>query len=406
MVYDYTYNGLGDRLQQTIDGVPTNYTLDINSGLAQVLVDSTNTYLYGQGRIAQVGQSTEYFIGDALGSVRELVDDSAVVTLSQSYEPYGEVLSSVGNGSSIFQYTGEIMDRNGLTYLRARFLENSQGRFLSKDIWVGNVQQPMSYNPWLYVYANPLMYIDPSGYQGDDPRNTPEPPPIGTPAPPSITSNGLEIVEMNECGFGKETGGPEILLKYLLKQFDLEQAWGFSIDLLENLDKHGFPEFSRYIVLPSEIGDINFVKVVFNELSPGDITRMAGRTVGTINVPIGWFLTVMPEQIENVLTQASSQEVRADLLIDTIGFGLSEVVGYSVGIGTTAFVSPSTGGTGVIVGVGVGLFANIVTGATYDYLIDKNDIRQKMTQAYYEWDKFKELPEDKKPKPIPTGPDY
>ena len=69
-VSSFTYNGLGDRLQQTVNGVTTNYTLDLNTGLTQVLNDGTNAYVYGLGRIAQVNTTTEYFLGDALGSVR------------------------------------------------------------------------------------------------------------------------------------------------------------------------------------------------------------------------------------------------------------------------------------------------------------------------------------------------
>jgi YD repeat-containing protein len=45
--YGNTYNGLGDRLRQTVNGVPTTYVLDLNGGLAQVLSDGSNTYLYG-----------------------------------------------------------------------------------------------------------------------------------------------------------------------------------------------------------------------------------------------------------------------------------------------------------------------------------------------------------------------
>ena len=45
----FSYNGLGDRLTQN----DVNYTLDLNSGLTQVLNDGTNTYLYGLGRIAE-----------------------------------------------------------------------------------------------------------------------------------------------------------------------------------------------------------------------------------------------------------------------------------------------------------------------------------------------------------------
>jgi len=52
-VYAFAYNGLGDRLRQTANGVTTTYTLDLNAGLTQVLADGTNTYLYGNSRIAQ-----------------------------------------------------------------------------------------------------------------------------------------------------------------------------------------------------------------------------------------------------------------------------------------------------------------------------------------------------------------
>ena len=85
----------------------------MNTGLPQVLSDGTNTYLYGNGRIAQTGSTTEYFLSDALGSVRQLVDANSAVTLTQSYSPYGEVTQSVGNGATAYQFTGEMRDANG-----------------------------------------------------------------------------------------------------------------------------------------------------------------------------------------------------------------------------------------------------------------------------------------------------
>ena len=88
--YFFQYNGLGDRISQSIPGncfVPcvltrTTYVLDLNSNLTQVLVDETtpgstpaNFYVYGNGRLAQyAGTMPTYFLGDALGSVRQLSD--------------------------------------------------------------------------------------------------------------------------------------------------------------------------------------------------------------------------------------------------------------------------------------------------------------------------------------------
>jgi hypothetical protein len=81
-----------------MNGVSTNYTLDLNSGLTQVLTDGTNTYTYGLGRISQEqsGNDPEYFLGDALGSVRQLTSPSGQVTYAKSYDPYGTVTQASG----------------------------------------------------------------------------------------------------------------------------------------------------------------------------------------------------------------------------------------------------------------------------------------------------------------------
>jgi RHS repeat-associated protein len=156
----YTYNGLGDRLSQ--DGV--NYTLDLNAGLTQVLSDGTTSYTYGLGRISQQGESTpEYFLGDALGSVRQLVNNAGDVTLGKSYDPYGNVIQSSGNGQSTYGFTGETSDANGLIYLRARYYNPAQGRFFQQDPWDGDSNIPATLNPYLYGFNNPLRYTDPSG---------------------------------------------------------------------------------------------------------------------------------------------------------------------------------------------------------------------------------------------------
>jgi len=159
----YTYNGLGDRLSQTVNGQTTNYTLDLNAGLTQVLNDGTNAYVYGLGRIAQVNTTTEYFLGDALGSVRQLTNTSGTVTLGKSYAPYGEVMSSAGSGTSPFAFTGEQTDSSGLTYLRARYYASDTGRFLTRDTWDGDINSPMSLNRWNYVSGNPINKTDPTG---------------------------------------------------------------------------------------------------------------------------------------------------------------------------------------------------------------------------------------------------
>ena len=167
----YAYNGLGDRLQSMLIYYPTgeitttNYTLDLNTNLTQVLADGSNTYTYGYNRIAQISDTqTGYFLGDALGSVRQVADETGAVNLVQSYSPYGEVLSSVGEYETAFSYTGEMTDATGLVYLRARYYDPGTGRFVNKDTWGGDYNNPITLAKWLYANGNPVVYVDPSGY--------------------------------------------------------------------------------------------------------------------------------------------------------------------------------------------------------------------------------------------------
>jgi len=161
-VFTYAYTGQGHRLRQTADGATTNYVLD-TAGLSQVLTDGTATYLYGSERIAQYGvNSTDYFLGDALGNVRQLYGSS--VTLSRSYEPFGVVYESQGSGATSYGFTGEWTDASGLVNLRARYYAPGSGRFMTADVWMGNYSRPLSLNRWSYVENNPIQFIDPMGY--------------------------------------------------------------------------------------------------------------------------------------------------------------------------------------------------------------------------------------------------
>jgi len=156
----YAYNGLGDRLIQ--NGV--NYTLDLNAGLTQVLNDGTNQYLYGLGRISQVNTTTEYFLGDALGSVRQLTNGQGEITLANAYEPYGVLAQSTGSAQTSYGFTGEFTDPSGMVYLRARYYMPGDGRFITRDTWMGDYNSPLSLNRWNYTFSNPINYSDPSGY--------------------------------------------------------------------------------------------------------------------------------------------------------------------------------------------------------------------------------------------------
>ncbi len=164
LTYTIAYDGLGDRLSLSANGVPTTYTLDLNpaAGLTQILVEGSTTYLYGTGRLAQyTGTAPAYFLGDALGSVRQLTDGAGRLALTRWYDPYGNIVSNRGDATTGYGFTGEW----GATLidLRARWYAPAYGRFITRDPMMGQYTQPQTFNPYAYVLGNPTNYTDPSG---------------------------------------------------------------------------------------------------------------------------------------------------------------------------------------------------------------------------------------------------
>jgi RHS repeat-associated protein len=162
--FSYRYDGLGNRYTQTVDSQTTTYTLDLAAGLTTVLREGTTTYLYGMGLIGQVtGDETTVALADRLGSVRQLITDGQDQTLLQSFDPFGNIFTSLGNGESGFGYTGEQSDGSGLVYLRARYMDPKTGRFITADPFPGVLSMPSTLNGYPYAVNNPLSYTDPSG---------------------------------------------------------------------------------------------------------------------------------------------------------------------------------------------------------------------------------------------------
>ena len=68
-------------------------------------------------------------------------------------------------GPDDWGYAGEYLEpASGLIYLRARWYDPVDGRFLTKDRWPGDIFHPQSLNGWSYVEGNPVNRVDPSGY--------------------------------------------------------------------------------------------------------------------------------------------------------------------------------------------------------------------------------------------------
>ena len=86
------------------------------------------------------------------------------IVLAKAYDPYGVNNLNNGTASTNYGFTGEYTEPTGDIYLRARHYAPDMGRFMTRDTWDGNDNQPMTFNRWNYTNANPVNRTDPTGH--------------------------------------------------------------------------------------------------------------------------------------------------------------------------------------------------------------------------------------------------
>jgi RHS repeat-associated protein len=169
--FSYLYDGFGNRISRTKNGVQTKYLLDLNADISNVLAETDasgavqNYYIHGLGLLSRINSSGQRYTYhyDQLGNTVAVTDDSNNVVESYTYDEFGQVLASTGAGANPFRYVGKygVMDEgNGLLHMRARYYDTETGRFLSRDPQGFNGGD---FNLYSYVKGNPLMAIDPKG---------------------------------------------------------------------------------------------------------------------------------------------------------------------------------------------------------------------------------------------------
>src|SRR5439155_11351254 len=116
------------------------------TGFAQVVDELqggavVRSFTYGHDLICQriVGSSLSFYQYDGHGSVRLLTDAVGAVTNTYDYDAFGNLISHTGITPNDYLYSGEQFDANlGFYYLRARYMDPSQGRFLSAGSFGGS----------------------------------------------------------------------------------------------------------------------------------------------------------------------------------------------------------------------------------------------------------------------------
>ncbi|MCJ7546398.1 MAG: RHS repeat-associated core domain-containing protein [Deltaproteobacteria bacterium] len=166
----YIYNGLGQRTGKIDNGVQTNYLVDPNGILPQVLAetDASNNlisfYVYdGVGLVAKITPANAYYFYhyDGLGSTVAITDNNGQVVNTYCYSPEGLVgaQETIPNPFTYVGRFGVMAEGNGLYFMRARYYDPETGSFISKD--------PIGYaggmNLFTYTENNLVNAVDPWG---------------------------------------------------------------------------------------------------------------------------------------------------------------------------------------------------------------------------------------------------
>ncbi len=162
----FAYNGMGQRVQKTVGTLTHSYVYDGANILEERLSDGSKyDYVHGSGVDHPLGSrdqsgAASYFLADHLGSVAQVTNAAAAITLTREYDPWGIPLQ--GSATPGYAFTGREWDaETNLYYYRARYYDAKLGRFLSED--------PIGFlggkNFFEYVRNSPAVFTDPEGLQ-------------------------------------------------------------------------------------------------------------------------------------------------------------------------------------------------------------------------------------------------
>ncbi|MDP3284134.1 MAG: RHS repeat-associated core domain-containing protein [Desulfobacterales bacterium] len=165
---EYIYNGLGQRIIKTADGVMSVFLYDFDGniiGESDQAGSISKEYLYkGSSRLAMVdvlAGKMYYYGNDQLGTPQIMTDSTNTVVWEADYKPFGE--AEVNPNSTVvnnFRFPGQYYDaETGLYYNWHRFYDPKMGRYVSAD----PIGLEGGINLYTYVLNNPIRRIDPSG---------------------------------------------------------------------------------------------------------------------------------------------------------------------------------------------------------------------------------------------------
>ena len=166
---EFVYNADGLRVQKTVNGVVTKYTLHgknivhMTSG-----TDELHFFYDAQNRPAVVvyNGAAYAYVKSLQGDIVAILDENGNAVVSYGYDAWGAPLWCTGELAETlgkvqpFRYRGYVFDEEtGLYYLRSRYYNPRWGRFVNAD---GAIIQK---NLFAYCSNGPIVGYDPSGFE-------------------------------------------------------------------------------------------------------------------------------------------------------------------------------------------------------------------------------------------------
>ena len=170
---EFVYNADGLRVQKTVNGVATKYTLHGKNVVHMTSgTDELHFFYDAQNRPAVVVYNgTAYaYVKSLQGDVIAILDAAGNVVVSYVYDAWGAPIGKSGSMAETlgsvqpFRYRGYVFDeKTGLYYLRSRYYNPQWGRFVNADKLVSTFQKSSKHNLFSYCGNSVISYMDPDG---------------------------------------------------------------------------------------------------------------------------------------------------------------------------------------------------------------------------------------------------
>ena len=167
------YNENGLRVQKTVNGEVTNYTLHGKNVVHMTQGSNELHFFYDASNKPAIVEynGTKYaYVHNLQGDIVAILDQSGNVVVQYTYDAWGRPISKIGTLANTlgtiqpFRYRGYVYDEETeLFYLEYRYYMPSISRFINADRYVATSEDLLACNTFSYCENSPVGQLDPTG---------------------------------------------------------------------------------------------------------------------------------------------------------------------------------------------------------------------------------------------------